>query len=184
MKKSKFLISIIFIIVLIYICLTIYKYSILKNIQNELIELNKSNNFIYDNGQTKWYYKDGLSKWEDSSNTEYCIWFDGDNIYSNIDGELSLEEIKKINLNMTIKFDDEDINLFKIAINPLNTIKTVKIDGIKYIEIKYGNEEIRYFNAETKIPVLSIIGNTITNYKFEQNVVTTEDVKVPDNLIQ
>ena len=190
-KVLKIILAIILILIILYLCVTINKYLVLKKIQTTLADLNESNNFLYDNEQSIWYYKDGISKWTYPSDPEgknFWIWSDGEKVYKYSNETITEEDATKYNLNdlklrLKLKFDVMDVkemNIFKIAINPFNTVKTVDKDGQKYIEVKYGNEETDYFNSETKIPSSTVFNdNSSFEYEFKTDVVTDKDIELP-----
>ncbi len=192
MKKiSKIILAIILILIVLYLCVALYKYLLLKEIQTTLADLNESNNFLYDNEQAIWYYKDGISKWtfpDDPEGKNFWLWSDGEKVYKYSNETITEEDTTKYdlsNLKLRLKLksdvmDVKEMNIFKVAINPFNTVRIVTKDGQKCIEVKYGNEETDYFNSETKVPSLTVLNdNSSFKYEFKTDVVTDKDLELP-----
>ena len=190
-KISKIILTIILILIVLYLCVTAYKYLVLKEIQTTLADLNESDNFLYDNEQAIWYYKDGISKWtfpDDPEGKNFWLWSDGEKVYKYSNETITEEDATKydlsnLKLRLKLKFDVMDVkemNIFKVAINPFNTVRIVTKDGQKCIEVKYGNEETDYFNSETKVPSLTVLNdNSSFKYEFKTDVVTDKDLELP-----
>ncbi len=193
MKEGKILAIIIIIIVVVmafgYAGIVLYKYGMLKSIRDTLMAYNESENYKYDNGEIVCYYKDGVAKWVSTSlKYELWSWTDGNVLYTSGSKVEDPDSMINSRLNLNLKMKDgvnlEDMNLIKIALNPFNTVRSTTVNDKKCIEIKYGNEERRYFDEENKTPVKLIMGigedSFDFDYTFEEGVVTDEDVKLPE----
>lgn len=197
---KRTIIMILAIILFIYILITIYKYITLKSIQIAIIELNKNNtNYKLDQGTgLVLYYKDGIRKYvNNNDDKDTWLWTDGEKSYSYMNNELKedTEEFKHYQYFYRMKYeetDTENLNILKIAINPFNKVSKVNIKGdlgeeCKYIKVQYGNEEIVYFDSETKKPQVRFVGgviivenqNAMFN-KIEKNCVTDEDISISE----
>ena len=74
----------------------------------------------------------------------------------------------------------KDMNMLKYALNPFNKVSSDKVTDWKYIRVKFGDDEIVYFDSETKIPKITIYGETISDYyTYKENVVTDTDIELP-----
>lgn len=213
MNKKRFLkilIGIIIVLFCIYILSVVYKYTVLKNIQSAIIELNKNNNNykLTSNGATT-YYKDGIIKFTSTRDEDDWIWTDGKKAYYHMNNEFRdyTEEIKEYPINKFIyrmKIDEpiklaEELNIFKLALNPFNivSIKSMKdeVTGTtkKCIKVQYGNTEEVYFDKETKEPLIrtydgvtecfnfNIEGYNVNN-EISRNCVKDEDVLISEDL--
>ncbi len=193
MKEGKILAIVIIIIVVVmalgYAGITYYKYSVLKDIRDALMAYNESENYKYENGENNFvYHKDGVSKWFSVNFPGRWSWTDGNVLYvsgGSVENPTNMINVNsKLHLKMKNGVNLEDMNLIKIALNPFNKVRKTIENGKKCIEIKYGNEERRYFDEENKTPVKVIMGTGEDSYYFdytlEEGVVTDEDVKLPE----
>ena len=196
---KRLIIGIVVILLLAYILITIYKYTILKSIQTAIVELNKNNtNYKLDQGNgLVLYYKDGIQKYVKDDDKDVWLWTDGEKAYSHMNGEVEeyTEEFDHYPYYYRMKYEEtktEDLNILKLALNPFNKVSTVKIKDnsdkeYKYIKVQYGNEEIVYFDSETKKPQTRFIGGIVvtesSNAMFDRldlNYVTDEDVSISE----
>ena len=185
-KILKRIILIAIFIIFLYIYLTtVFKYTLLKSIQKSIVDLNESDNYVVEgnlNGFTL-YHKDGISKYVyyNSDNKALWIWTDGKKTYTNLNGDVEEMEDKSEPFEFRINEEHvKDMNMLKYALNPFNKVSIEKFKDCKYIRVKFGDDEIVYFDSETKIPKITIYGETISDYyTYKENVVTDTDIELP-----
>ena len=206
-KKTKFLIGLILVVVLIGLVfgiITIVRFCKLQSIWSRVNENVEKNNFnmetiITNKGvtiKTQTYYKDGVGKFVSHDGT--YIWFDGINAYS-------IDEENKIVENLTdiesaaIPYKESFASLYPgysynfferlmFAGNLENTIKTDYYNGEKVIFISIKNEDYtksywitKKFKDLVKAEIKFSNGD-VYEYKYDINFHTTklQDVKLPD----
>lgn len=192
MKIIKIILLVVLFVALILATRFIYVFSIankiihanIVDIRDKNVKMTYSFSFVDNpegNSSTIYYYKDGITVMEVSFFKMYSI--DGKN-YS-----FSLNSDKKsYSVSDYVQSDSwEDLSFFKkVAIIAVRAssyftadIGYEELNGEKCIVFTDENNKV-YYNAETFLQVRDDNSNSITDIKYEFDVVTDEDIKLPD----
>lgn len=192
MKIIKIILLIVLFVVLILATRFFYIFSIMsKSIKTEYADLadknmKKTYSYTYpdypeENIDCIYYCKDGITVMETSFFRNYII----DNKIYNF---YPLAEEKTYSVHDNAQVETwEDLSFFKkIAVIAVKTssyftsnISHEELNGQKCIVFTEENEKV-YYDAKTCLHIRTLSSNSIIDIKYEFDVVTDEDIKLPD----
>lgn len=184
-KIFKIMLIEIALIFIIYLGISIYKYSVLSGIQNSIDNFNSLSNYYIkvesSNGSNlENYYKDGELK--TLKNGEIVNYSNETTLYSIIDGKLvnlGGSKGKYYPLSIYAKIDTEGkLSRFIISLSPSTKLSKETIDGIKCIKLEFDNNEIIYIDEQTKLPYKYKYDYETLTYTIKKEVVLDSDVDV------
>lgn len=192
MKRIKWTILSIILIILVAITIDIsYKYSVITQVVDKNINFNPGDNYkktIIENGNSNvTYYKDGIAKLQ---NEGFSIWYFDNSTYM-------IDEVNKTYYKDAMGWGNpKKVTLFPwlgitedTIIKPMDKLVYLLTNGIKIYEEEYNQEKYIiiktedtkiWINKTTYIADRQIFLGQSYIVKFEQNVVTDNDLVKPD----
>ena len=190
MKLSKKILLVILGVILIYILTVAYKYTILTIIQKRNEVSNNSNNRYYHSVSQdtiiEVYKKDGIMKvnlksvqgdgditvWKNENTGEEYVFWNATKIYSKNGGMI-------MGLSPSSMITAPDfISRLMVAIHPMMFVGTQKYNGTSCYNLKF-DDVYEIIEKETGHILYTNNGGS-RNIKYSFDIVTDEDVKMPD----